>query len=190
MLYDKLVKAAEDHRQLFNELTVNHAEPLQDLAREVVRAFHGDGRLLLLGDGTLGAVTTIAENLFQHRLAVDRPALPALALCQNAPLATALAGEGLADQYLLRQLRTIARPGDLVLAFDDVRHGASVREALAGAAGLGCRTARVLFGSEQSGDDTDYLFCFPHLAPARGIEAAVMFCCLLCELVEAELFGI
>lgn len=190
MLYDRLVKISEDHRQLFNELTVNHADALQELAQEVIRAFHGDGRLLLLGEGTLGAVTTLAENLFLHRLAVDRPALPALALCQNAALATALAGDGFADQYLLRQLRTMARPGDLVLAFDDVRHGASVREALAGASALGCRTARVLFGSEQSGDDTDYLFCFPQLTPARGIEAAVLFCCLLCELVEADLFGI
>jgi len=190
MLYDKLVKVAEDHRQLFNELTINHAEAMLELGREVVRAFHGDGRLLLLGEGTLGAVTTLAENLFLHRLAVDRPALPALALCQNAALATALAGDGFADQYLLRQLRTVARPGDVVLAFDDVRHGASVREALAGATSLGCRTARVLFGSEQNDDDTDYRFCFPNLTPARGVEAAVLFCCLLCELVEAELFGI
>jgi D-sedoheptulose 7-phosphate isomerase len=189
MIYDKLVKAAEDHKQLFNELMVNHAEALQGLTQDVVKAFHGEGRLLLLGSGTLGAVTTLAANLFLHRLAIDRPSLPAISLCQNAPLATALGADGLGDQYLLRQMRTIARPGDIVLAFDDVRHGASVREALAGASAIGCGTARVLLGSDPSNDDVDYLFCFPQLAPARGIEASVLFCCLLCELVEADLFG-
>jgi D-sedoheptulose 7-phosphate isomerase len=189
MIYDKLVKTAEDQKLLLNEILVNHTQALQDFSQEVVKAFNGDGRLLLIASGTLGTVATLVANLLAHRLAQDRPMLPAIDLCQNTTLATSLIADNLSDQFFSRQLRAIARPGDIVLAFDDVRHDAAVREALQTARSLECRSAKVIIGSEHDGNDSDYLFCFPQTPPARGIEGAVFFGVLLCELIEAELFG-
>lgn len=189
MIYDKLVKTAEDQKLLLNEILVNHSQAIQDFIQEVVRAFNGNGRLLLLGSGTLGNVASLVANLFSHRLAVDRPMLPAVDLCQNTTLATSLSADGLSEQYFSRQLRAIARPGDVVLAFDDVRHDAAVREALQTARSLECRSAKVLIGSEHDGNDSDYLFCFPQVPPGRGIEGTVFFGILLCEMIETELFG-
>lgn len=189
MIYDKLVKTAEDQKLLLNEILINHSQAIQDLAQEIVKTFHGDGRLLLLASGTLGSVATLVANLFAHRLANDRPMLPAIDLCQNTTLATSLMADNLSEQFFSRQLRAIARPGDIVLAFDDVRHDASVREALQTARDIGCRSAKILIGSEHDGNDSDYLFCFPQVPAARGIEGTVFFGILLCELIEAELFG-
>lgn len=189
MVYDKLIKTAEDQKLLLNEILLNHTQALQDFAQEVIKAFHGDGRLLLLANGSLGSVATLVANLFAHRLSHDRPMLPAIDLCQNSVLATSLAADNLSEQFFSRQLRAIARPGDIVLAFDDVRHDAAVREALQTARELDCRSAKLLIGSEHDGNDSDYLFCFPQVPQARGIEGAVFFGILLCELIEAELFG-
>jgi D-sedoheptulose 7-phosphate isomerase len=189
MIYDKLIKTADDQKFLLNEILVNHTQAIQDFAQEVVKAFHGDGRLLLMASGSLGTVATLVANLLTHRLAQDRPMLPAIDLCQNTTLATSLSADNLSEQFFSRQIRTIARPGDIVLAFDDVRHDAAVREGLSTARDLDCRTAKLLLGSESDGNDSDYLFCFPQVHPARGIEGAVFFGILLCELVEAELFG-
>ena len=189
MIYDKLVKTADDQKFLLNEILVNHTQAIQDFSQEVVKAFHGEGRLLLMASGNLGTVATLVANLLTHRLAHDRPMLPAIDLCQNATLATSLIADNIGEQFFSRQLRAIARPGDIVLAFDDVRHDAAVREGLSTARDLDCRTAKLLLGSEHDGNDSDYLFCFPQVPPARGIEGAVFFGILLCELVEAELFG-
>ena len=189
MIYDKLIKTAEDQKLLLNEILINHTQAIHDLAQEIVKTFHGDGRLLLLASGTLGSVATLVANLFAHRLGHDRPMLPAIDLCQNTTLATSLMSDNLSAQFFSRQLRAIARPGDIVLAFDDVRHDAAVREALQTARELECRSAKILIGSEHDGNDSDYLFCFPQVPPARGIEGTVFFGILLCELIEAELFG-
>ena len=189
MIYDKLLKTAEDQKFLLNEIMINHTQTIQDFGQEVVKAFNSNGRLLLMASGNLGTVATLVANLLAHRLAQDRPMLPAIDLCQNATLATSLMADNIGEQFFSRQLRAIARPGDMVLAFDDIRHDAAVREGLHTARNLDCRTAKLLIGSENDGNDSDYLFCFPQVPPARGIEGAVFFGILLCEIIEAELFG-
>ena len=190
MIHDKVVRAAEDQKALLNEILVTHAEAFQAFAHDVVKTFNGDGRLLIAGSGTLGAVANLIANQFSHRLSIDRPMLPAISLCQNPILATALAGDNQTDQYFVRQLRTVARPGDMLLVFDDPRHDVAVREVIQAARSLNCKISKILLGSDDDGGETDYLFCFPQVPSARGIEAAVFFGGLLCELVEGELFGI
>ena len=44
MIYDKLVKTADDQKFLLNEILVNHTQAIQDFSQEVVKAFHGEGR--------------------------------------------------------------------------------------------------------------------------------------------------
>jgi len=190
MIHDKIVKAAEDQKALLNEILVTHAEAFQGFARDVVRAFNNDNRLLIVGSGTLGAVANLVANLFSHRLSIDRPMLPALSLCQNPVMATGLAADNQGDQYFVRQLRTLARPGDVLLVFDDLRHDIAVREAMLVARSLNCKVSKICLCTDDDGGEPDYLFCFPQVPPARGIEAAVFLGSLLCELVEGELFGI
>ena len=190
MIHDKLVRAAEDQKSLLNEIMVTHAEAFEDFARQVVKVFNSDGRLIIIGSGTLGAVANLVANLFTHRLSIERPMLPAISLCQNPVLATSLSGDNQNEQYFSRQLKTLARPDDIVLVFDDPHHDIAVREAVIAARNIGCTVSKICLCADNDGDEPDYLFCFPQVPQARGIEAAVFFGSLLCELVEGELFGI
>lgn len=190
MIHEKVVRAAEDQKALLNEILVNHAEVFQGFAHDVVKAFNGEGRLIVAGSGTLGAVANLVANLFSHRLSIERPMLPAISLCQNTVLATALAGDSQNDQFFVRQLRTLARPGDILLVFDDLRHDVAIREVMLAARSLGCKVSKICLCTDDDGGEPDYLFCFPQVPQARGIEAAVFLGSLLCELVEGELFGI
>ena len=97
MIYDKLIKTADDQKFLLNEILVNHTQAIQDFGQEVVKAFHGDGRLLLMASGSLGTVATLVANLLTHRLAHDRPMLPAIDLCQNTTLATSLIADNIGE---------------------------------------------------------------------------------------------
>ncbi|PLX75884.1 MAG: hypothetical protein C0615_07430 [Desulfuromonas sp.] len=189
MIHDKLVRAAEEQKALLNEVLITHAEAFEDFARDVVRAFNGEGRLFVAGSGSLGAVANLIANQFSHRLSIDRPMLPAISLCQNPVLATSLNSDNQGDQYFARQLRSMARPGDVLLVLDDARHDIAVRQAVETAHALECKVAKICLSSDGDGDEPAYLFCFPQISPARGIEAAVFFGSLLCELVEGELFG-
>ncbi len=161
MIHDKLVRAAEDQKSLLNEVMVTHAEAFEDFARQVVKVFNGDGRLIVVGSGTLGAVANLVANLFSHRLSIDRPMLPAISLCQNPVLATALSGDNQGDQYFSRQLKTLARSGDIVLVFDDAHHDIAIREAVIVAKGLGCTVSKICLCADNDGGEPDYLFCFP-----------------------------
>ena len=190
MIHDKLVRAAEDQKSLLTEVMVTHAEAFQAFARDVARIFNGDGRLIVAGSGSLGAVANLVANLFSHRLSIERPTLPAISLCQNPVLASSLAVDNQSSQYFVRQFRALARSGDAVLVFDDPHHDAAIRELMIAAGSMGCPICKICLCTDDESGDPDFLFCFPQIPPARGIEAAVFLGSLLCELVEGELFGI
>lgn len=190
MIHEKLIRAAEDQKSLLNEVMVTHAEAFQFFARDVAKSFNSDGRLIVVGSGTLGAVANLVANLFSYRLSIERPMLPAVSLCQNPVLASSLAADNQSDQYFVRQFRALARSGDVLLVLDDPHHNPAVREVMTAAGNLNCKICKICLCTDDESGDPDYLFCFPQVPPARGIETAVFLGSLLCELVEGELFGI
>lgn len=166
-------------------------EELAAFASRLVEAFTQGGRLLLLGSGPLAAVANLVATRFLFRLSLERPPLPALSLCHDATLASALARDGQSPQYLVRQLGTMTSGGDIVLVFAEGGRDEAVQEALAAARQRDCLTAAVIPAREEPGEwMADFLFRLECEAPARLAEGALFFGHLLCELVEGELFGI
>jgi D-sedoheptulose 7-phosphate isomerase len=191
MLQERIAQSLREHNKVFEETFLMQASSLAGFAEQVVDAFNRGGRLLIIGSGSLGAVADLVANLFLHRLSLERPPLPALSLCQNATLASALAKEGKENQFFPRQLRVIAEEGDIILVFWDLDRHEVLEEILAEGRRLGCSTALVLQGKgELTGENPDLLFPLASDSLPRGVEASVFFGHLLCELVEKSLFGI
>lgn len=187
----KIGQALREHVSAVESLAGAQGEALAAFARAVVETFTQGGRLLVAGGGALGALADLVANLFRHRLALERPSLPALSLSQDTTLAAALQREGQGTQFFARQLRQLAGEGDILLAFGDARRDEQLEEALGAARQLGCVTALLIPGSgEPLGDAPDFLFHLETASPARAAEGMLFFGHLLCELVEAELFGV
>src|SRR3970282_1538248 len=73
--------------------------------------------------GSAGTATHLAADLFKCTLVEGQPRLRALSLVDNIPLVSALVNDNGWDQVYLEQLKTLFRPGDVLLGISV--HGGS-----------------------------------------------------------------
>jgi D-sedoheptulose 7-phosphate isomerase len=187
----KISKAVKEQGALLESSFLDQGAALQTFAEQVVDTFNQGGRLLVIGNGSLGAIANLIANLFLHRLSLERPSLPALSLVHDTILASSLARDGQNRLYFSRQLRALATANDIVLVLSDGQRDDSLTEALSVARQLGSKTALLtLEKADLTTDTIDFSFTLKTISIPRAIEGALFFGHLLCELVEGELFGI
>lgn len=190
MAQDKISTAVAQHIALLDPFLLTQRAVLKTLADHLVSTFHQGGRLFLVGSGPFGSIAGLVGQSFLHRQTLERPALPAIALTNDAGLATFLAGDEQGSQLFSRQLRALACSQDTVLAFAGTHLSPADREALATARQLGCRT--ILIASEQvelADSLPDINLSLPSDSLPRLQENVLFIGNLLCTLVEGELFG-
>ncbi len=149
MTQDKISAAVAQQGALLDPFLLAQKPMLNSLAEHLVTTFHQGGRLFLLGSGPFGAVAGLIGQTFLHRQTLERPALPAIALTNDAGLATFLAGDEQGSQLFSRQLRALATDQDTVLVLAGTGLTPADREALGTARQMRCRT--ILIASEQTG---------------------------------------
>lgn len=191
MTQDKFSIAIAQQITLLDPFLMSQQNVLNSLATHLVETFHQGGRLFLVGSGPFGAIAGLIGQTFLHRQTLERPALPAIALTNDAGLATYLSGDEQGNQFFSRQLRALASSQDTVLALAGTSLSAADSDALATAQQLGCRT--ILIASEQV-ELADILpgtrMSLPSDSLPRLQESTLIIGNLLCALVEGKLFGI
>lgn len=191
MIEDKISAAVAQQIALLDPYLLSQKTQLNNLAEHLVTTFHQGGRLFLVGSGPFGAVAGLIGQTFLHRQTLERPALPAVALTNDAGLATFLAGDEQGSQLFSRQLRALATSQDTVLVLAGTNLNPADREALGMARQLGCHT--ILIASAQA-ELADFLpdtsLSLPSDSPPRLLESTLLIGNLLCALVEGALFGI
>jgi D-sedoheptulose 7-phosphate isomerase len=191
MTQDKISAAVAQQIALLDPFLLSQKPMLNSLAEHLVTTFHQGGRLFLVGSGPFGAIAGLIGQTFLHRQTLERPALPAIALTNDAGLATFLASDEQGNQLFSRQLRALASDQDTVLVLAGTNLAPTDREALSTARQLGCRT--VLIASEQTDladARSDINLSLPSDSLPRLLESTLFIGNLLCALVEGELFGI
>ncbi len=190
MAQDKISTAVAQQVALLDPFLLTQRAVLNTLAEHLVSTFHQGGRLFLVGSGPFGSIAGLIGQSFLHRQTLERPALPAIALTNDAGLATFLAGDEQGSQLFSRQLRALASNQDTVMALAGSHLSPADREALDTARQLGCRT--VLIAGEQV-ELTDILpdinLSLPSDSLPRLQENILFIGNLLCTLVEGALFG-
>ena len=190
MTQDKISAAVEQQIDMLDPFLLTQKPLLNSLAEHLVATFHQGGRLFLVGSGPFGAIAGIIGQSFLHRQTLERPALPAISLTNDAGLATFLASDEQGSQLFSRQLRALATNQDTILVLAGTNLSQADREALNTAKQLGCRT--ILIASEQAeiaGSLPNTSLALPSDSLPRLLESTLFIGNLLCTLAEGELFG-
>lgn len=191
MTQDKISAAVAQQISLLDPFLLTQKPMLNSLCEHLVKTFHQGGRLFLVGSGPFGAIAGLIGQTFLHRQTLERPALPAIALTNDAGLATFLATDEQGSQLFTRQLRALATDQDTVLAFAGTNLSEADRAALSTARQLGCRSILIASEHAELGDiRTDISLSLPSDSLPRLLENTLFIGNLLCALVEGELFGI
>lgn len=178
--------------RLFEQFNADNSANLQTLASQLVSTFTGGGRLLIAASGNLQPVAQMTASHFTHRLGFDRPSLPAIALGADMTLATALSRNNQQHMLLARHYRALGSNNHLLLLLSDGSADPQLTELI--------RIAKdeqpLALLTPSKNDDTTLTGCtnlqllVETESHARLLELALFCGNLLCELVEAELFGV
>ncbi len=189
----KISASCRQLQEILGEFCQQQEQGLVRLAGQIGALFAGGGQLLLAGSAAFQPIVQLLSGHFTYRLGFDRPVLPAIALGSDGMLMTLMGNYGQYDQHLVRHYRALNNENQLLLLFNDGSATAPLRalrdEALenelpvailsvTGSADPLCR------------DGVAPCISFNTDSPARQLELALFAGQLLCELVEAELFGV
>jgi len=190
MSESRIFTAYQQHSETLEQSLALNSDCLEQYALSLSEAFASGKRLVIVGSGRLTQVANIISNAFLYQIGEERPSLPVVSLNHDVGLATTLAQAEAFEQYFSCQLQAQASAEDCVL-FLDCNAGAEMIAALHTATEMGCSTMVITCGDEHAWkkENADSVISLAAPNHARGAEAMLFFCQLLCQLVESELFG-
>jgi D-sedoheptulose 7-phosphate isomerase len=166
------------------------ADDIRAVGDLLVRTYDCGGIVYTFGNGGSAAdAQHLTGELIGHYKRDRRP-LPAVTLTTDATVLTCVANDYDFDTVFSRQVRALARPGDVIVAFTTSGRSPNVVSALAQARTNGATT--VLFGGGDGGpakEHADYLLLAPSGDTPRVQEMHVLMLHVISELVDAWAAG-
>ncbi len=159
-------------------------------AAVMTESLRAGGKVLFCGNGGSAADAMHLAAELVGRFQLERDPLPALSLSDNVSSLTAIGNDYDFAQTFARQLRGLARAGDVLVALSTSGTSANVVEAVRAAARLDVRT--IAFTGAGGGDLAELAeLCVrvPSDSTARIQEGYMLLCHAACELAEHALFG-
>jgi D-sedoheptulose 7-phosphate isomerase len=159
---------------------------VDELARRLIEAFDGDGRVYTCGNGGSAADAQHLAGELVGRYRRERRPLPATALSVDPSVVTCIGNDYSFEDVFARQVRALARAGDVVIGFTTSGRSANVVRALAAARELGATTALFAGGDGAPAlDHADIPLLVPSSTTARVQEMHLLLLHLVIEQVDA-----
>jgi D-sedoheptulose 7-phosphate isomerase len=187
-LKEQIAKEIQENIAVTTELARSLPAKIAEAANLIVESLRTGGKVLVFGNG--GSATEaehfVAELVGRYRL--DRQPLAAIALTTDSGVLTSIANDYGFDQIFSRQLRGIARPGDIAIAISTSGNSPNVLEAVECARTMGLATLGLTGGTGgKLADRVQLCLKVPSDCTARIQEAHALVVHLLCGLVENAL---
>ncbi len=179
-----------EHRRTADAFLEAQAGSVEAVARLLVGAFRAGRRVFFFGNGGSAADAQHLAAEFVNRFLRERPPLAALALTTDTSVLTSVANDRAYDEVFARQLEALAAEGDVAVALSTSGRSPSVVRGIEVARKLGLR-AVVFTGArgEALARAADAALVVPSEATPRIQEVHILAGHVVCELVEAALFG-
>ncbi len=164
-----------------------------DLLRAIdllAKTLEQGGKILVCGNGGSAADAQHFVAELVGRMLRDRRALPAVSLCTDPSVVTAVANDYSYEQVFSRQVDALGRPGDALVAISTSGRSANVVAALEAATKLGLRTLALVGPDPGSKLETcDVILRVPAQDTQRIQEAHIALLHALGEALENRLGG-
>lgn len=92
----------------------------------IAKTLHGDGKLLLFGNGGSAADAQHIAAEFVNRFLLERPPLAALALTTDSSVITSIANDYSYNEIFSKQIQALGRPGDVAFGISTSGESANV----------------------------------------------------------------
>lgn len=159
------------------------------VARALAEVLRAGGRVFFFGNGDSAADAQHLAAELVGRLALERRALPAMALTVNTSVVTAIGNDSGYELAFARQLEAHARAGDMAIGITTSGNSANVLRAMESAREMGLRTI-ALTGARGGRIRTivNECVCVPSDNTQRVQEVHILIGHMLCEYAERALF--
>ncbi len=158
------------------------------LAALVEDTLRGGGKLLFCGNGGSAAEAQHLASEYVVKFTRERAPWAAIALTTDTSALTACANDYGFDRVFERQVRALARPGDLLVLHSSSGESENLLHAAAAARELGVATAALLArGGGRLRDQVDFALLVPTFSTARAQEIHLAVGHAVCDLVERAL---
>ena len=179
--------ALADHLQIVKALN-DQQRVLDQIASEMVLAVRMGGKILWCGNGGSAADAQHLNGQLVVRFRHDRAGIPSIALSTDTSILTAASNNYGYEHIFQRQVETLARKGDVVVAVSTSGNSRNVYLALEAARKIGAVTVAFTGkGGGQIAKAADFLFEVPSSDTPRIQEAHILAGHILCEVLELEL---
>lgn len=174
------------HRRAM-EAVAELAPAIQQAAGELGRTFEAGGRVYACGNGGSAADAQHFAAELTGRFQADRPGFPAIALTTDTSALTSIGNDYGFERVFARQVESLGRAGDTLLALSTSGHSPNVAAAVSAAAERGMTTIGLL-GRDGGplADTVDLPLVVGVGATARIQEAHIVILHLLCEAFEGD----
>lgn len=155
-----------------------------------VEAFRADKKVLFCGNGGSAADAQHLAGELSGRFYLDREPLFAEAMHVNTSFLTAVANDYSFEEAYARMVRAAGRPGDLLFALSTSGNSPNILSAIDSAHRMGMKVVGL---TGRRGGQFPSVCHFVLRAPSdntpRIQECHILLGHIICELVEAEIFG-
>lgn len=171
-------------------LCLEAKDTIVEISEAVSRAFADGHRIFLFGNGGSAADAQHLAAEFVNRFQMERPPLPAIALTVDTSILTSISNDYEFDDIFAKQLRALARPGDVAIglstsgrsgnvirAFKWARENRVITIGFAGAAGT------------EMDRYCDVILHVPSPVTARVQECHITVGHIVCAHVDEMIFG-
>ena len=163
---------------------------LEAVVELVVRALGQGNKLLFAGNGGSAADCQHMAGEFVSRFMFDRNPLPAVALTTDSSILTAIGNDYGYEQVFSRQVRGLARSGDVLFAYSTSGNSPNIVAALQAAQELQVFTVGLTGASNgRMNQYCDHLLQVPSTCVPRIQEGHLLMGHTICELVEQRIFS-
>ncbi len=177
--------ALEEVVAVHREMLADSVDVVTEVADLLVNRFRRGGRLYLVGNGGSAAEAQHIATEFIVRFRREREPLPALALTADPAVITAMGNDFDFETIFSRQVRALAGPDDVLVAFSTSGASANVLEAVRAASEVGATT--VGFTGNRRGELAglvDVCVEVPSADTQRIQEAHLVLWHIICDLVD------
>lgn len=163
---------------------------LYDVGLAIANAIRKGRKIFFFGNGGSASDAFHLAAELTGRYTRERKALPALALCENPSVLTAIGNDYGYDLIFSRQLEGLGQKSDVAVAISTSGDSPNVVRALRTARKLGMVSIGLTGESGgQLAKLADHCLCVPSQVVSRIQEAHITTGHIICEIVETELFG-